>query len=211
MFQKNKADYTLYLCTDRGLMHTDTLEEAVEQAIRGGVTMVQLREKNITAREFFENARRIKKVTDAFGVPLIINDRVDIALAVDADGVHLGQSDLPARVARKLLGPEKIIGVSARNTALAQAAEEDGADYLGVGAMYATGTKQDAKVITREELLAIRAAVKIPIVAIGGIKQKNVKDLKNTGIDGLAVVSAVIAAEDIQNAAREMAEEFRRR
>ena len=165
----------------------------------------------ITAREFFENARRIKKVTDAFGVPLIINDRVDIALAVDADGVHLGQSDLPARVARKLLGPEKIIGVSARNTALAQAAEEDGADYLGVGAMYATGTKQDAKVITREELLAIRAAVKIPIVAIGGIKQKNVKDLKNTGIDGLAVVSAVIAAEDIQNAAREMAEEFRRR
>ena len=153
--KKENLDYTLYLCTDRELMSTDTLEEAVEEAILGGVTMVQLREKNCSSKEFYETALRIKKITDTYGLPLLINDRVDIALAVDADGVHVGQSDLPVSVARKILGKDKIIGVSARNVAQAQEAEQNGADYLGVGAMYATGTKKDAKVTSREELLKI--------------------------------------------------------
>ena len=203
--KKSDVDYTLYLCTDRDLMRADTVEDAVRQALLGGVTMVQLREKNCSAKEFFETAQRVKKITDQAGVPLIINDRVDIALAVDADGVHVGQSDIPAAEARRLLGPDKIIGVSARTVEQARKAEVDGADYLGVGAMFVTGTKQDAKVTSKEELKRIRAAVAIPIVAIGGIKVDNVEELKGTGIDGVAVVSAVIAAENIASAAEELA------
>ena len=203
--KKSDVDYTLYLCTDRDLMRADIVEDAVRQALLGGVTMVQLREKNCSAKEFFETAQRVKKITDQAGVPLIINDRVDIALAVDADGVHVGQSDIPAAEARRLLGPDKIIGVSARTVEQARKAEADGADYLGVGAMFVTGTKQDAKVTSKEELKRIRAAVAIPIVAIGGIKADNVEELKGTGIDGVAVVSAVIAAENIASAAEELA------
>ena len=167
------------------------------------------REKDCSSREFYETALRIKKITDAYEVPLLINDRVDIALAVDADGVHVGQSDLPVSVARKILGKDKIIGVSARNVAQAQEAEQNGADYLGVGAMYATGTKKDAKVTSREELLKIREAVKIPIVVIGGINQKTLSNFKGIGINGLAVVSAVIAAKDIKAAAAEMVQKFK--
>lgn len=207
--KKENLDYTLYLCTDRGLMSTDTLEKAVEEAILGGVTMVQLREKDCSSREFYETALRIKKITDAYEVPLLINDRVDIALAVDADGVHIGQSDLPVKIARKILGKDKIIGVSARNVAQALEAEQNGADYLGVGAMYATGTKKDAKVTSKEELLKIRQAVKIPIVVIGGINPKTLSNFKGIGINGLAVVSAVIAAEDIKAAAAEMVRKFK--
>ena len=207
--KKENLDYTLYLCTDRGLMSTDTLEKAVEEAILGGVTMVQLREKDCSSREFYETALRIKKITDAYEVPLLINDRVDIALAVDADGVHIGQSDLPVKIARKILGKDKIIGVSARNVAQALEAEQNGADYLGVGAMYATGTKKDAKVTSREELLKIRQAVKIPIVVIGGINQKTLSNFKGIGINGLAVVSAVIAAKDIKAAAAGMVRKFK--
>lgn len=203
--KKSDVDYTLYLCTDRDLMWADTVEDAVRQALLGGVTMVQLREKNCSAKEFFETAQRVKKITDQAGVPLIINDRVDIALAVDADGVHVGQSDIPAAEARRLLGPDKIVGVSARTVEQAKQAEADGADYLGVGAMFVTGTKQDAKVTSKEELKRIRAAVAIPIVAIGGIKADNVEELKGTGIDGVAVVSAVIVAENIASAAEELA------
>ena len=203
--KKSDVDYTLYLCTDRDLMRADKVDDAVRQALLGGVTMVQLREKNCSAKEFFETAQRVKKITDQAGVPLIINDRVDIALAVDADGVHVGQSDIPAAEARRLLGPDKIIGVSARTVEQARKAEADGADYLGVGAMFVTGTKQDAKVTSKEELKRIRAAVAIPIVAIGGIKADNVEELKETGIDGVAVVSAVIAAENIASAAEELA------
>ena len=131
-------------------MSTDTLEEAVEQAVQGGCTVVQLREKDCTSLEFYETARSIRKITDRYKVPLIINDRVDIALAVDADGVHVGQSDLPASVVRRILGPDKIIGVSAGTLAEALQAEAEGADYLGVGAMYATSTKEDADVTTIE-------------------------------------------------------------
>ena len=196
--KKDKIDYTLYLCTDRGLMSTDTLEEAVEQAVRGGCTVVQLREKDCTSLEFYETAKRIKEITDKYQVPLIINDRVDIALAVDADGVHVGQDDLPAKEVRRILGPDKIVRASA-----------DGADYLGVGAMYATSTKEDADVTSREELLKIRESVDLPIVVIGGINQQTYQNFKGIGIDGLAVVSAVIAAKDIEAAARELSEGFR--
>ncbi len=207
--KKNEIDYTLYLCTDRGLMSTDTLEEAVEQAVQGGCTVVQLREKDCTSLEFYETARSIKKITDRYGVPLIINDRVDIALAVDADGVHVGQSDLPASVVRRILGPDKIIGVSAGTLAEALQAEAEGADYLGVGAMYATSTKEDADVTTIEELKEIRKAVGIPIVVIGGINKNTLENFKGYGINGLAVVSAVIAADDIKAAAGELVSMFR--
>ena len=207
--KKDKTDYTLYLCTDRELMSTDTLEEAVEQAVRGGCTVVQLREKDCTSLEFYETAKKVKEITDRYQVPLIINDRVDIALAVGADGVHVGQDDLPAGEVRRILGPDKIVGVSAGSVAEAVKAEEDGADYLGVGAMYATSTKEDADVTSREELLRIREAVNLPIVVIGGINRSNYRNFKGIGVNGLAVVSAVIAADDIEAAARELSEGFR--
>ena len=207
--KKDKTDYTLYLCTDRELMSTDTLEEAVEQAVRGGCTVVQLREKDCASLEFYETAKKVKEITDRYQVPLIINDRVDIALAVGADGVHVGQDDLPAGEVRRILGPDKIVGVSAGSVAEAVKAEEDGADYLGVGAMYATSTKEDADVTSREELLRIREAVDLPIVVIGGINRSNYRNFKGIGVNGLAVVSAVIAADDIEAAARELSEGFR--
>lgn len=202
--KKSEIDYTLYLCTDRKLMSTNTLEEAVEQAILGGCSLIQLREKQSSSRELFEMAKRIKAITDRYRVPLIINDRIDIALAVDAAGVHLGQEDIPAKEARRIMGEEKVIGVSARTVELARKAVEDGADYLGVGAMFATNTKGNAKVIGKEKLKEIRAAVSIPIVAIGGINHSNAAQLVDTGINGLAVVSSVIGASDIQAAARKM-------
>lgn len=197
-----KMDYTLYLCTDRGLMSTATLEEAVEAAIRGGVTMVQLREKDCSSREFYETALSIKKITDQYQVPLIINDRLDIALAVDAAGLHIGQSDLPASVARRILGPDKILGVSAAEPEEAKKAQEEGADYLGVGAMFATGTKKNTRPVSMEKLARIRREVNIPIVVIGGVNETNCAQFKGTGVDGLAVVSAIIAKPDIEEAAR---------
>lgn len=206
--KKQEIDYTLYLCTDRGLMSTDTIEEAVEQAVKGGCTVVQLREKDCSSREFYETALKVKKITDQYNVPLIINDRVDIALAVDAAGVHVGQDDLGAGIVRRILGEDKVIGVSAGNVSEAVQAWKDGADYLGVGAMHATSTKTDADVTTVEELKRIREAVDIPIVAIGGIKKETLPELAGTGINGVAVVSAVIAARDIEAAASELAEAF---
>ncbi|MFY9358386.1 MAG: thiamine phosphate synthase [Bacillota bacterium] len=206
---KPSVDYTLYLVTDRDLMSTPTLEEAVEQAIRGGVTLVQLREKHASSLEFYQTARRVKKITDSYNVPLIINDRVDVALAVDADGVHVGQSDLPAARVREILGPDKILGVSASSLKEALKAVEDGADYLGVGAMFATGTKTDADITTIEELKRIRQAVSVPIVVIGGINKQTLPLFAGTGIDGIAVVSAIIAAADVEKAARELKELFK--
>ena len=205
---KNKIDYTLYLCTDRDLMSTDTIEESVEQAVKGGCTVVQLREKNCSSKEFYELAVRVKEITDRYHVPLIINDRVDISLAVDAAGVHIGQSDLPASVVRNIIGKDKILGVSAARREEALKAVEDGADYLGVGAMFATNTKTDARPVTMEELKGIRAAVSIPIVVIGGINMNTLERFKGTGIDGLAVVSAIIAEKDIEAAARNMYQAF---
>ncbi|MBB6446324.1 thiamine phosphate synthase [Bacillus benzoevorans] len=206
--KKNNVDYTLYLCTDRSLMSTDALEEAVERAIKGGCTLIQLREKDCSSLEFYQTALKVKEITDKYKVPLIINDRVDIALAVDAAGVHIGQSDLPASVVREMIGPDKILGVSAANLKEAQAAEKDGADYLGVGAMYATATKKDTRPVTFEELKEIRSQVDIPIVVIGGINKNTVLNFKGFGIDGLAVVSAVIAQDDIEQAAKELVQMF---
>ncbi len=206
---KPKVDYTLYLCTDRGLMTTDTVEESVELAIDGGCTVIQLREKQCSSRDFYELALRVKGITAPRGVPLIINDRVDICLAAGADGVHVGQSDLPAGQVRRLLGPDRILGVSARTLEEALEAQESGADYLGVGAMYATSTKTDAQVVSMETLRAIRQAVEIPIVVIGGINRDTMDAFRGTGIDGLAVVSAVVAQKDIRAAARELVDRFR--
>ena len=200
--KKDKIDYTLYLCTDRGLMSTDTLEEAVEQAVRGGCTVVQLREKDCTSLEFYETAQRVRQITDRYQVPLIINDRVDIALAVDADGVHVGQSDLPCAAVRAIMGPDKIVGVSASSLEEAVQAQKDGADYLGVGAMYATSTKDDAEIVSMDELKAIRRTVDLPIVVIGGINARTIPNFKHMGIEGIAVVSAIVAQADVEGAAR---------
>lgn len=201
---KNNVDYTLYLCTDRDIMTTPTIEESVELAIQGGCTMVQLREKHCSSLEFYRLAMRVKALTDLHGVPLLINDRLDIALAVDADGLHIGQSDLPAPVARRLLGPEKLLGVSAASLEEAVQAQEDGADYLGVGAMFQTSTKSDARLVTLEELRRIRRAIQIPVVVIGGINRDTAPLFRGTGINGLAVVSAVVGQRDIPAAAREL-------
>lgn len=203
-FKKENIDYSVYLCTDWNLMSTETLEEAVEQAIEGGATVIQLREKKCSSKDFYETAVRIKKVTTKHSIPLIINDRVDIALAVDAEGVHVGQDDLPVQAVRSVIGKDKILGVSARNREQAVKAYRDGADYLGVGAMFPTSTKKDARVITKDELVEIRQSVPIPIVAIGGVKETNVMELKGTGIDGVAVVSAIIAKEEIKEAAKNL-------
>ena len=201
---KPKIDYTLYLVTDRSLMSSATIEESVEKAVLGGCTLIQLREKDISSKEFYETAVRVREVTSKLGVPLIVNDRVDIAVAVCADGVHVGQNDLPADVVRRIIGPDKIVGVSASNIAEALSAMEDGADYIGVGAMYATGTKTDANITSIDELRAIRKAVKIPIVVIGGINKETVTNFCETGINGLAVVSAVVSPKDVTAAAKEL-------
>lgn len=205
---KNKIDYTLYLCTDRDLMSSATIEENVELAIKGGCTVIQLREKNCSSKEFYDLAVSVKKITDKYNVPLIINDRVDIAMAVDAAGVHIGQSDLPADVVRRIIGDDKIIGVSTAKLAEALKAVKDGADYLGVGAMYSTDTKTDARPVTMEELKKIRTNVDIPIVVIGGINMNTLGNFKNIGIDGLAVVSAIVAQPDVEKAAKDMYEAF---
>lgn len=196
-----KPDYSLYLVTDRMLMSTKTLGEAVEQAVIGGCTMVQLREKEISSLDFYILASEMKKITDRYGIPLIINDRIDIAMAVGAAGVHIGQKDIPADIARKLIGKDMLLGVSAASVAEAVNATQAGADYLGVGAMFPTGTKTDASHVSMEELGRIRRAVDIPIVVIGGISKENAMLFQPMGIDGLAVVSAVIAQPDIKKSA----------
>ena len=201
---KKKIDYSIYLVTDRDLMSTETLEEAVEEAIKGGCTLIQLREKNCSSLDFYNTALNVKKITDKYNVALLINDRLDIALAVDAAGVHVGQSDLPCSVVRKIIGNDKIIGVSAGNLKDALKAQEDGADYIGVGAMYATGTKKDAKPTSMDELKKIRENVSIPIVVIGGINKDRIRDFDGIGIDGLAIVSAIIAQKDIRKATEEI-------
>jgi thiamine-phosphate pyrophosphorylase len=200
---RRDADYSLYLVTDRGLMSAPTVEASVEMAIEGGCTLVQLREKSVSSREFFETAKAVKAVTDRHGVPLIINDRLDIALAVGAGGIHVGQSDIPAGVVRAM-APDMILGVSASNLSEAREAAAAGADYLGVGAMFATGTKADAHLTSMDELRAIRAEIRIPIVVIGGVNADTAPLFRGAGIDGLAVVSAIIGAPDITAAAREM-------
>ena len=199
-----EMDYSLYVCTDRDIMTTDTLEEAVELAIKGGATIIQLREKDCTSREFYELALSIKDITDAYEVPLIINDRLDIALAVHADGVHLGQSDIPVQVARNGRGPNCIVGATANTLEKAKEAWQSGADYLGVGDVFGSATKNDTKPVELKELKKICDTVKIPVVAIGGISKKNIHLLKDTGVAGVAVISAVLGQTDITAAAEEL-------
>ncbi len=201
---KPAIDYTLYLVTDEKLCSAPTIEAGVEQAILGGVTLVQLREKDTDSRTFFNTALRVKTVCDRHHVPLIINDRLDIALAVDAAGVHLGQEDIPCSAARRVLGPDKIIGVTAKTLSQALSAQKDGADYLGCGAMYLSTAKPGALPMRKETLSEILSAVNIPVVAIGGLNAENAPEIVPLGVNGLAVVSAVIAAPDIQKAAEDL-------
>jgi thiamine-phosphate pyrophosphorylase len=201
---KHKVNYSLYLVTDRELMTAKSIEECLEKAILGGCTVVQLREKTASSREFYQMAIKARKITNKFGIPLIINDRVDIALASGADGVHVGQKDLPCQVVRSILGPQKIVGVSVSNLKKALQAQKSGADYIGVGAMFATGTKKNADIVTMEELKKICDIVTIPVVAIGGINRRTISFFSKIKISGVAVVSAVVAQQDIESAAREL-------
>lgn len=205
---KPYIDYSVYLVTDRDLMSTETLEEAVEEAIKGGCTLIQLREKECSSLDFYSTAVNVKKITDKYNIPLLINDRLDIAQAVDAAGVHVGQSDLPLTIVRNILGNDKIIGVSAGNLEEALTAEKDGADYIGVGVVYVTGSKKDATAVTMEEVRKIRDNVKLPMVVIGGVNKERIKDFKDINIDGVAIISAIIAQKDIKKAAKEIKDEF---
>lgn len=199
-----KKDLVLYAVTDRSWLNGQTLYQQVEQALKGGATFIQLREKNLDEDAFLKEAEEIKKLCKTYGVPFVINDNVDIALAMDADGVHVGQSDMEAMDVRAKLGPDKIIGVSAQTVEQAVLAEKHGADYLGVGAVFPTGSKADAQEVSHDTLRAICRAVRIPVIAIGGIGCGNVAELAGTGICGVAVISAIFAQKDIMSATKEL-------
>ena len=196
-----KSSLLLYAITDSSMIGNSTLKEKVEEAILGGATMIQLREKNISKDEYIAIAKEIKEVTDRYNIPLIINDHVDVALACDAAGVHVGQQDMAAALVREKIGPEKILGVSVQTVEQAILAEKAGADYLGVGSIFPTSTKKDAALVSIETLKAICDSVNIPIVAIGGINEENIIKLKGSGIAGISVVSAIFAQKDAQKAA----------
>lgn len=201
-----KEDMLLYVITDRHWLNGETLYQQVEKALKGGVTFLQLREKNLDEEHFMEEAREIKKLCGEYQVPFIINDNVEIAQAVGADGVHVGQSDMEAGDVRAKLGADKIIGVSAQTVEQALRAQEHGADYLGVGAVFPTGSKADAVEVDHDVLKAICEAVDIPVIAIGGITKDNVKDLAGSGICGIAVISAIFGQKDIEAATKELRE-----
>ena len=203
----NADAMTLYAVTDRTWVEDTTLMNQVKEALEGGITFLQLREKHLSKEEFIKEAREMKELSKEYKVPFVINDNIEVALAVDA-GVHIGQDDMSVEEARKLLGEDKIIGVSAHNVEEAIKAQKGGADYLGVGAMFPTGTKTDADSVSMEELQKIRVAVSLPIVVIGGINKGNAGRFKPMGIDGLAVVSAIIAQSDIKAAAAELKDLF---
>ena len=204
MLNCSKEDLLLYAVTDRSWLNGHTLYEQVESAIRGGVTFVQLREKHLAVETFLKEAKELKELCAKYHVPFVINDNVDIAARIDADGVHVGQSDMEALDVRKRLGPDKILGVSAQTVEQAKKAEQHGADYLGVGAVFPTGSKADATEVSHEVLKEICRAVRIPVIAIGGISRKNVMELKGSGICGVAVISAIFASRDIRTAAAEL-------
>lgn len=194
----------VYAVTDRTWLNGQTLEEQVEKAIKGGATFLQLREKKLCYDDFLKQAIALKKITDKYNIPFVINDNVDIAIAVGADGVHVGQKDMEAGKVRQKLGQNKIIGVSVQTVEQAILAQKQGADYLGVGAVFSTSTKLDASEVSFETLQKICNAVSIPVVAIGGISQSNILQLKGSGIDGVAVVSAIFAQKDITQATKEL-------
>ena len=199
----NKLDLSLYLVTDNSDDEEKFLK-TIEEAILGGVSVVQIREKTADTLDFYNLALKVKEITTKHNVPLIINDRVDIALAIDADGVHVGQSDMPCDVTRKLIGDDKILGVSAATVTEAQKAEKDGADYIGTGAVFPTATKDDAPSVTKSQLKEVVESIDIPVVAIGGINLKNANELTDTGIAGLSVVSAIMSADNPRKASQEL-------
>ena len=200
----DRASMLIYAVTDRAWLGDNTLAEQVELAIKGGATFVQLREKHLDYESFLSLAKEIKEVTDRYKIPFVINDNIEVAIACDADGVHVGQSDMTAGDVRARIGENKILGVSAETVELAKLAEQNGADYLGVGAMFSTSTKLDAELITFDTLKGICTAVSIPVVAIGGIGEHNIMQLKDSGIDGVSVVSAIFAQPDITAATQRL-------
>jgi len=202
-----KVDYSLYLVTNRGTKTDEEFLDTIEEAILGGVTIVQLREKKASTGEFYRLALRLKELTSKYNVPLIINDRLDIGLAIDAEGVHVGQSDMPADIVRKIIGKDKILGVSATTVEEAKKAEKDGGDYIGSGAIFPTQTK-DADCITIDNLKKIVDSVNIPLVAIGGLAEDNISSLANTNIGGISVVSAIMDSDDPKKASENLKKEF---
>ncbi len=200
----DKKDLLLYAVTDRYWLGEKTLAEVVEESLKGGVTFVQLREKHLDEERFLQEAKELKVLCRKYNVPFVINDNVDIAIAMDADGVHVGQSDMEASDVRAKLGPDKIIGVSAQTVEQAVLAEKRGADYLGVGAVFATSSKDDADDVSYETLKAICEAVSIPVIAIGGITKENVSQLAGSGICGVAVISAIYGQKEIKKSAVEL-------
>lgn len=205
-----RSSLILYGITDRAWLNGRSLKDDVEKAILGGATMIQLREKNLSIDEFVEEALEIKEVCKKYDVPFIINDSLEVFLKVDADGIHVGQKDLSADVVRRIIGPNKILGVSAENVGEALLAEKNGADYLGVGTIFSTTTKLDAITVSKEELARICYNVKIPVVAIGGITLDNIKELKNTMIQGVSVVSAIFKESDITLATSKLLNEVKK-
>ena len=194
----NREALRLYLVTNRYQDSLQSFLEKIETACRSGVTIVQLREKNLTTNQYYQLAKQVKEITDAYQVPLIIDDRLDVCLAVDAAGLHIGDDELPVSVARKVLGPEKILGVTAKTVKRALEAEEGGADYLGTGAIFPTTTKENAPITLISTLRTICQRVAIPVVAIGGLTSENIDQLVDTGIAGVAVVRDLMQAEDIE-------------
>ena len=195
---RNREALRLYLVTNRYQDSLESFLEKVETACRSGVTIVQLREKNLTTNQYYQLAKQVKEITDAYQVPLIIDDRMDVCLAVDAAGLHIGDDELPVSIARQVLGPEKILGVTAKTVKRALEAEEGGADYLGTGAIFPTTTKENAPITLISTLKTICQRVAIPVVAIGGLTSENIEQLIGTGIAGVAVVRDLMQAEDIE-------------
>ncbi len=207
-----KCDYSLYLITDRAILGGRDLFQAVESALRGGVTLVQLREKQISSRDFYQIALALKGLTVKYKVPLLINDRLDIALAVDADGIHIGQEDLPIQAARNFLGPQKIIGYSVSSVDEAIYGEKNGADYLGAGPVYVTTTKNVAvEPLGVEGLRGIKESVSIPVVGIGGVNLSNVSEVKKSGADGVAIVSGILGSFDPDRTSRKLCDAWRKK
>ena len=204
--KKEDIDYSVYLVTD----HRDKTDEEflniIEEAIKGGTSIVQLREKTASTKDFYKLALKVKEITSKYDVPLLINDRIDIALAIDSDGVHIGQDDMPADIAREIIGDDKILGVSASTVEEAKKAQMDGADYIGSGAVFPTSTKDDADSVSKPQLKEIVDSIDIPVVAIGGITLENANTLKDTGIAGFSVVSAIMSADNPREASQKLKE-----
>lgn len=207
--EKREYEYFMYLITDEDACLGKDIYQCVEESLKAGVNLVQLREKEMSTRDFYKRAKKLKELCHRYNVPLLINDRIDIALAVDADGVHLGQSDMPIEVAKEIIGHQKIVGISAGNMEEAISAQKSGADYIGVGAVFTTNTKKDADYVSKETLSEMTKKLHIPVLAIGGIKLDNIEHLKNTEIDGICVISDILNNDDCKKRSEDLLNAFR--